>query len=324
MTRRKILNALTAENAINYNTQKNMEYKIIIEEQAAAKLDFYVNATQSEISGMAKSRIDQEEETIYIVDFVIFKQECSGTSTVLDNAAQALFMAELMKRDEDLTEWNVWWHSHASMGVYFSTTDTSTISDYSNWKYLISLVANHKGELVGRIDSWTEDALGHVITYHYEVKDVEKEVAEDTVYLSCGTALKDLGEGNYEERNENEELKQACEDEVEDKVNEKVFNYSGYYKGVHADGTVFDKESQTWLPKDECEYDQDILGWKKKSQNEETEITEEDNDMVKKIMEDAQEKSGRSFNEEGFDLQGYTIEGLDITGMYYPEFDYFK
>ena len=112
--------------------------KIILTKKAQLKLKYFVELAEGEISGVGKSRF--EGENIIMEDVIIFKQECSSARTILDDEAQAKFMYEMIKADEVVEDWNIWWHSHASMAVFWSATDDATVKAHSGQDYLISLV----------------------------------------------------------------------------------------------------------------------------------------------------------------------------------------
>ena len=56
--------------------------KIIIQANAYTKLDKFVHLVDTEISGMAKSKLDKEKNII-ITDFMIFNQEVTETNTLI-------------------------------------------------------------------------------------------------------------------------------------------------------------------------------------------------------------------------------------------------
>ena len=114
------------------------------------KLKYFTEGTNGEISGLGKSEFE-DNEMISILDVEIFKQKCSGGSTVLDEGAMAQFLNELIIKGEDPAKWNVWWHSHADMDTFWSTTDEGTIEETTT-PFLISIVVNKKLNILTRLD----------------------------------------------------------------------------------------------------------------------------------------------------------------------------
>jgi hypothetical protein len=87
-------------------------------------------------------------------------------------------MYEMDRSGEDPKNWNVWWHSHASMGVFWSGTDNDTIvSHANNGGFLISIVTNKEGKFKTRFDIFPKDIspLG-VVTYYKAADDIDTEI----------------------------------------------------------------------------------------------------------------------------------------------------
>lgn len=165
--------------------EEKLEPKIYIQKKAYRKFRYFIDLCEDEISGFGKVvKIDQK---LVITDFQIFKQVVSGAHSDMDDEALALFSFEKTKAGESLAEWRVWWHSHARMEAFFSTTDTGTIDGSKEFPWLISIVGNHAGDIKARIDVFDPIRC-------YE--DLEVEVIED----------------------EDPELKELCLKEIKEKV----------------------------------------------------------------------------------------------------------
>lgn len=117
---------------------------------AHAKLLYYTRAADGEISGFGKTR--KVGRQVIVEDVRIFKQECSSGSTDLSMSALHVFINELIKASGDPSQWKLWWHTHNDFGVFWSTTDTSNMERHSEDSWLVSICANKKGQLLGRID----------------------------------------------------------------------------------------------------------------------------------------------------------------------------
>lgn len=168
---------------------------IFIERGAHKKLKYYVGLCEEEISGFGK--IKQIGDNLVITDFQIFKQTVGPAHADMDEDSLAEFLYEKTAAKENLSEWRVWWHSHAKMNAFFSGIDTGTIDESKEFPWLVSLVTNHDGDMVARFDAYSP------IRYHL---DVEVEVLDE----------------------EDEELKEACEKEIEAKVSRSAVRY-GYH-----------------------------------------------------------------------------------------------
>ena len=154
--------------------------KLMISSQAHEKLRAFVTLVDTEISGMAKSIITPDKDVV-ITDFIIFDQEVTGATTIISDESQAKFIYELTKANADPSEWNVWWHSHCDMGVFWSGTDDKTIEEHTAQSYLISLVTNKKGDLKARIDVYPKDTspFGFATFCKFDIADIEVVVDEE-------------------------------------------------------------------------------------------------------------------------------------------------
>ncbi len=139
------------ENRYQISDSWNEDKIIKINSNPLLKMSYYTKAAKGEVSGFGKVRT--EKDAYIITDIKIFRQRCTGEHTELNQEALAKFMLELSRRDEDPSLWNLWWHSHASMGVFFSGTDEGTIRELSRHTTLLSICVNKDGEMLGRIDN---------------------------------------------------------------------------------------------------------------------------------------------------------------------------
>lgn len=96
----------------------------------------------------------------------------------MDDKDQAKVMFKMDKAGESLKDWNVWWHSHSTMGVFWSGTDNNTILEHANnGGYLISIVTNKEGKFKTRIDIFPKDVSPFgIVTYYKAADDIETEI----------------------------------------------------------------------------------------------------------------------------------------------------
>ena len=222
--------------------------KLILTPLSHLKLKYYTELVTSEISGMAKSQIDKDKNII-VQDIIIFEQEVSSATTDIDDQAQAKFIAGLMKKNESLEEWNIWWHSHAVMDVFWSNTDDKTIENHMGIQsYLISLVTNKKGEYKARLDIFPKDTSPFkqqsFCTFDIDVEILlDKQMEKEKVKLEkiAEKALEELDKlGSFE----NKTLKKKCELEIKQKVTEKKYYFQQSFCGYKGKKTK--KEKWDW------------------------------------------------------------------------------
>ena len=160
--------------------------KVIITNEAWERILEYAQSAytnfKSEIGGMAiVHRIDDDpdEPTFLIDEPSIVKQEISGGNCVLDKDALAEYYAQTAIKHKDKKDLSfLWWHSHHTMGAFWSGTDLTAIDEFNNGTYSFSLVVNLKREYLLRVSVWSP------VEVHQDIKlekrtdtsDVDNEV----------------------------------------------------------------------------------------------------------------------------------------------------
>lgn len=124
--------------------------KLIIPKEVEEKLNYYVQAVDSEIAGMG--RVSIKGDVITVDEVRIYQQSVTGGTADLSSASLAKFMDELIKEGQSPKDWILWWHSHVNMAAYFSAIDTGTMATSTEYQLLISLVVNKRRERQARID----------------------------------------------------------------------------------------------------------------------------------------------------------------------------
>lgn len=89
-----------------------------------------------------------------LLDFRIPKQTNGPASTEIDQEVYADFYAKLWEDGENTGDWNIWIHSHNTMGCFWSATDYAQMENFGEEgaPYLLSIVVSTKGQKHGRAD----------------------------------------------------------------------------------------------------------------------------------------------------------------------------
>tara|TARA_R100001244_G_C5171739_1_gene131751 strand:- start:6009 stop:6935 length:927 start_codon:yes stop_codon:yes gene_type:complete len=103
-----------------------------------------------EIGGMLVMLPDDEGDFI-LQDPVILKQEITGGNCVLDEASLAVYYSKYSHKYDGQSPRFVWWHSHHTMGAFWSSTDSATIEKTKTQDFTVSLVVNLKEEYKLRV-----------------------------------------------------------------------------------------------------------------------------------------------------------------------------
>ena len=113
---------------------------------------------KNEISGLMTA-IPQEDGRFKIGNVEILKQENTGTNTELDGDAVSAYMMKYGMKYNNPEMKFVWWHSHHTMGAFWSGTDVNEIEAWENNSFSLALVINLKEEYVFRVSFWKTNGL---------------------------------------------------------------------------------------------------------------------------------------------------------------------
>ena len=161
------------------------------------RIMYYTQAADGEVSGLGT--LIKDDKGRYVVNQVfLLEQESSGADTELKPEAISKLMTDMINRKEDPSTLKFWWHSHASMGVFWSGTDDSCAETLSK-EFAFSLVVNKAREMRCRLD------LYNPFRITFDGVKVTEIVQEDV------------------------NLKEECEKEVK----EKVKSPGQYWKNWH-------------------------------------------------------------------------------------------
>lgn len=146
--------------------------------EAARKLELYIEECPAEIGGLGLVEVRGPDELV-VTDVFALKQRVTSVSTVLDPEALADFVTRQAREGVDLGRLRCWWHSHADMQAFFSGTDRATIDRFTG-EFLVSIVGNRQGHLLGRLDLFQPFRLTvGVPVVCREAADLRSEVLAD-------------------------------------------------------------------------------------------------------------------------------------------------
>jgi len=165
-------------------------YKLISWAQIAYDED------KNEISGLATA-VPNKDGIYTVSDIEILKQENTGANTELDGDAVADYKMRYAMKHKNPGIKFVWWHSHHTMGAFWSGTDEKEIDAWKNESFSLALVVNLKQEYKFRVSLWKASGLD--IEQHYDttlniirkdgvkvtdnMKKQYKELCEDKQYI---------------------------------------------------------------------------------------------------------------------------------------------
>ena len=144
---------------------------------------------KAEIGGMAVC-VKEDEDTWKIEDPVILKQEISGGNCVLDKEELAKYYTKAgsNKKYKNAEYRFLWWHSHHTMGAFWSGTDLEAIEEFNEGDFSFALVINLKEEYKLRVSVWEPIEMHQDVELNIEgdEKTVPKSIIKE-VTDKCST-----------------------------------------------------------------------------------------------------------------------------------------
>lgn len=137
----------------------------------------------SEIAGMMVVLKDSEGDYI-IQDPVILKQVVDASTCTLQEEALALYYSRMINKYPNQQVRYLWWHSHHTMGAFWSGTDDATILKAKTNDFSLSLVVNLKRDYKLRIQ-WFEPIESYVDTELHFLQDEVNSIITDEVAKLC-------------------------------------------------------------------------------------------------------------------------------------------
>jgi len=137
---------------------------------------------QSEIGGyMVVKYINNQ---FVFTEPVILEQEITAGNTDITKEAMGKYFTETEIKHGKEPYWLCWWHSHHTMGVFWSATDTTAIEQDQHNGYDFSLVINLKEEQILRISDWkTGTQIDTVVEIENKTMEIPKYISDNVAEL---------------------------------------------------------------------------------------------------------------------------------------------
>ena len=202
---------------------------LFLEPEVMRRIGYYTQAADGEVSGLGTIKKDDKGRHV-VSNVYLLEQEASAADTELKPEAISTLMTDMMKANQDPATLKFWWHSHATMQVFWSGTDDACAETLSR-EFAFSLVVNKAGDKKCRLDLYNP--------FRITFDGVKVEILPE----------------------EDIRLKEACEAEVREKVKSASERWSNwrdkeytdaYYGqfGGHYNGKTRTFGSTTYLRKD--------------------------------------------------------------------------
>ena len=148
-----------------------------------------------EVSGIGRLSLTTGGD-FWVDDIIIPPQEVGAGSTDVTPETLGQLMAILAERDEHLTDWRLWWHSHGTMGTFTSSTDLDTLNSFAEEvDWAVGLVTNARGDYHAWIEAIRPFSLVEEIPVRLPIDadsevqtEVEKAMEEVKKFVAVKTA----------------------------------------------------------------------------------------------------------------------------------------
>lgn len=150
------------------------------------KMELYIKLCPVEISGFG--RVEVQPGKLLVPEIFLFEQESSMASTTPDPQAVNAFVSERLMRGDDIQDIKLWWHSHGPADVYWSSTDETAIEQLGHSGWYISIVGNHAGAFLARLDIFPSPiqpfrvTLPAMVTEKVTYSDEDCDVATQEIF----------------------------------------------------------------------------------------------------------------------------------------------
>lgn len=124
---------------------------LYITQFALHKIEYFTLLAPGEVSGLGI--VEEKAGEFKINDVYLFRQTNNAAYTEMHPEDIARFVGDIVRagREDLISKFKFWWHSHAKIGVMWSGTDEETINTLSD-EYSFSLVTNKRKEYLVRCD----------------------------------------------------------------------------------------------------------------------------------------------------------------------------
>lgn len=181
---------------------------------------------KSEIGGMLLAEKDNDGRW-HLHSPVILEQEISAGNTSLSKEALASYYTKTAMKHKERDIKFVWWHSHHTMDVFWSSTDLTAIDEMNQGDWSISLVVNLEQKYKLRVNIWKP--------FPAVVDDVEMEIVRKEPEMPKSII---------------NEVEKLCSTytPIVNKANGYATNYRYYnYRNPYANQSSTDKNGQTTI-----------------------------------------------------------------------------
>lgn len=125
--------------------------KVILPIDVYYKMMAYTKLLDEEINGLGTvEKVDRA--TFRVTELFLLDQKVTHSACTIEPDAIVKLMMEMEKSNKNPSALRFWWHSHNTMGAFWSATDENTGKMFAGSEYLISLVSTHSGEMRAKIN----------------------------------------------------------------------------------------------------------------------------------------------------------------------------
>ena len=142
------------EKESNWSVTSSSDWKIRIPRALYDKIFMYTRCIDKEIAGFGDVEVDKEAKEYKITALRMYKQKVTAASVDQDEKMLLDALEQAVLAGDDIKKIRFEWHSHVSMGVFWSGTDETCCKQLceDSKSFFLFFVVNKKGELLARAD----------------------------------------------------------------------------------------------------------------------------------------------------------------------------
>lgn len=203
------------------------EPKIILRQSLKEKLDWFSWYYEQEIGGFLTGEI--KDGVIILDDVLIPHQEANGGMVNIDGKGQIALRKEFGDKCERILGE---WHSHHSLGCFWSGDDEKVIEDFSKPRDTTLFIVSSKGEHLVRIEVTKPFKVSINKVNYFVEKDLNSELAKQlTELINTKVTKKEYETESFDwKKRDKEEKKRTKMEYIKKHKCIEIYNASEYIK----------------------------------------------------------------------------------------------
>ena len=109
-----------------------------------------IRSSRIEISGFGT--VEEMDYGFLVTELFLLEQEGNFATTLIDPLTQGRFLNGFIESGGNPEKLRLWWHTHGTTRVFWSSTDDATMEQLLTNHYMLGIVGNAFGDCLARVD----------------------------------------------------------------------------------------------------------------------------------------------------------------------------